>query len=177
MELDLDTWLPDPQVKVRHRRSAQVEPDRLWGCAGTVRVCDARTLGRVVRWRIPGTPRDLPYRELFRRYPFAVLAEGRRCSVSGLCGRIWTLKRDYARIESAEEFLAWEEPGTVRVLLAHWIEPGDDGRAALVSESRVKPIDRRAGIRLGALWAVVGGFERFIGGEALRAAALRAERG
>lgn len=177
MELELDHWLPDPQVRTRHRRGAYVDADRLWRCAETVRLCDAPTLGRVVRWRIPGTPRNLPYRELFRRYPFTVLAEESRCSVSGLCGRIWTLQRDYARIDGAEDFLAWDEPGTVRVLLAHWIEPDGDGRAALVSEARVKPVDRRAGIRLRALWAVVGRFERFIGGEALRAAARRAEHG
>lgn len=177
MELELDHWLPDPQVRTRHRRGARVDADRLWRCAETVRLCDAPTLGRVVRWRIPGTPRNLPYRELFRRYPFTVLAEESRCSVSGLCGRIWTLQRDYARIDGAEDFLAWDEPGTVRVLLAHWIEPDGDGRAALVSEARVKPVDRRAGIRLRALWAVVGRFERFIGGEALRAAARRAEHG
>ena len=134
-------------------------------------------LGRVVRWRIPGTPPDLPFRDVFRRYPFTVLAEGEGWTASGLCGRIWTIQRDYPRIESAEDFLAWDVPGTVRVLFANWVEPAGDGRAALVSESRVKPVDRRASIRLRALWGVMGRFERLIGGEALRVAARRAEGG
>lgn len=177
MEVDLDAWLPHPQVRTRHRHAAQAGADRLWHAAELVRVCDAPALGRVVRWRIPGTPRDLPFRELFRRYPFAVLAEGEHWSVSGLCGRVWTLRRDYPRIEGAEDFLAWDEPDTVRVLFAHWIERDGDGRTAIVSESRVEPTDRRARVRLRALWAVVGRFERLIGGEALRLAARRAERG
>lgn len=149
----------------------------LWDAAATVQVCDARALGSVVRWRVPGTPRDLTFRELFRRYPFTVLAEGERWSVSGLCGRVWTLRRDYPALDGAEDFVAWDEPGTVRVLFAHWVEGAKDGRAALVSESRVEAVDRSAAVRLRALWAVVGRFERLIGGEALRLAAARAERG
>lgn len=177
MEMDLDAWLPDPQVRTCHQRVARGGADRLWHAAESVRVCDAPTLGRVVRWRIPGTARELPFRDLFRRYPFVVLSEGERWSVSGLCGRVWTLQRDYPRIEGAEEFLAWDEPGTVRVLFAHWAEPYGDGRSVLSSESRIAPVDRRAAVRTRALWAALGRFERLIGGEALRVAAGRAERG
>src|SRR5262245_25193317 len=175
MELDLDAWLPDPQVTTRHRESARANADRLWTAAESVRLRDAPTLARVVRWRIPGTPADLPFRELFSRYPFALLEQGERWSVSGLCGRVWTLRRDYPRLDGADDFLGWDEPGTVRVLFAHWIEPDGDGSASLVSESRVKPVDRRAGLRLRALWSVVGRLERYIGSEALRAAARSAE--
>lgn len=151
-----------------------MEPEHLWRAAETLQVCDARTLGGIVRWRIPGTPRDLPFGELFRRYPFTVLAEGERWSISGLCGRVWSLRRDYPRLDGPDDFRAWKEPGTVRVLFAHWIET-EDGGAAIVSESRVEPVDRRAAVRLRALWSVVGRFERLIGREALRLAARRAE--
>lgn len=175
MEADLDGWLPRPQVRTRHRRVARVPAQRLWEAAEGIGLRDAPALGRVVRWRIPGTPADLPYRDLFRRYPFAVLDEGEHWSVSGLCGRVWTLQRDYPRIAGPEEFAAWDEPGTVRVLFAHWLEPAGDGATALVSESRVQAVDRRAALRLRALWAVVGRFERLIGGEALGAAVRRAE--
>jgi hypothetical protein len=174
--VDLDDWLPDPQVRTSHRREAQADAESLWHAAETVHVCEAPRLGRVLRWRIPDTPGDIPYRDVFRRYPFAVLAEGERWTVSGLCGRVWTFARDYPRISGPDEFLGWDEPGTVRVLFAHWTESDGDGQAALVSESRVDPVDRGAGLRLRALWAVVGRFERLIGGEALRIAAERAER-
>ena len=171
MEFDLDHWLPDPQVRTRHRRKAHASPDELWHAAETVRLCDAPRLGRVVRWRIPDTPRDLPFRELFRRYPFTVLEEGERWSVSGLCGRIWTLKRDYPRIEGPDDFLAWDKPNTAKVLFAHWVE----GESTLVSESRIGTIGRRASAQTKVLWTAVGRFERFIGPEALKAAAKRAE--
>ena len=90
-------------------------------------------------------------------------------------GRIWTLQRDYPRLAGPDEFRAWHEPGTVRVLFAHWVEP-DGGGSTLVSEARVEPIDRRAAVRLRSLWMVIGVFERFIGGEALELAVERAER-
>jgi hypothetical protein len=173
---DLDLWLPDPQVRIRHRRVASADPERLWEAAGAVRVRDAPRLGRIVRWRIPETSPDERFRVLFGRYPFTVLSEGAQCSVSGLCGRIWTVQRDYPRLSGPEEFLDWAQPGTVRVLFAHWVEPaaGDEG-STLVSEARVEPVDRRAGLRMRAVWTVVGRFERLIGGEALEAATRRAE--
>jgi hypothetical protein len=164
--LDLDPWLPDPMIRTRHRRTAPgATPDALWDAAGTLRVDATGPLGRLVRWRIP---------ELFASAPFTVLAEGERWSVSGLAGRIWTLRRDYPRLDGAEAFAAWAEPGTVRVLVAHWVQEAADGSAVLVSEARVAPVDRRAALRLRALWAVVGPWERLIGGEALGRAARSA---
>ena len=65
--------------------------------------------------------------------------------MSGLCGRIWTLPRDYPRLDGPDAFRAWDEPGTVRVLFAHWVEPDGDGGSAIVSEARVAPVDRARG--------------------------------
>jgi len=175
MHPDLDAWLPDPQVRTRHRASAQADADRLWHAAEGVRIRDAPLLGRVVRWRIPGTSGDQSYRDLLREYPFTLIAEGSRWSVSAMCGRVWTLRRDYPRIGGLDDFLSWDAGGTVRVLLAHWIEPDGPGRYALLSEGRIKPVDRLASFRLRALWSVVGHFERLIGGEVLPIAARRAE--
>jgi len=176
MDFDLDVWLPEPQLRTRHRRSARAGADDLWHAAMNLRIGEAPVFGRAVRWRIPGTSPDLSFRDLLRRYPFVVIGEGNRWSVSGLCGRVWTLQRDYPRIAGSEEFQAWHEPGTVRVLLAHWIEADGNGRSALISETRVEPTDRLAAFRMRALWTVVGKFERFIAGEVLRNAVRRAER-
>jgi hypothetical protein len=175
INFDLDAWLPEPQVRTRHQRSAHAGADELWRAAGDLRIGDAPVFGKAVRWRIPGTAPELTFRNLLRRYPFVVIGEGERWSVSGLCGRIWTLQRDYPRLAGAEGFLAWNEPGTVRVLLAHWTQPDGDGRSALVSEARIAPTDRLAAIRLRALWLIVGRFDRFIAGEVLRNAARAAE--
>jgi len=169
----LDAWLPDPAIRTVHRRAADASPDELWAAAQAIRLDDAPTLGRLVRWRIPGTPGSLAFGEMFRRYPFVLLEEGQHSSISGLCGKIWTLQRDYPRLAGADEFRDWSQKGTVKVVFAHSI----DAAGRLVSEARVSPVDRMARMRLRALWAVVGPFERLIGSEPLSAAARRAERG
>lgn len=171
--MDLDAWLPDPVIRSRHRRNSLATPEELWQAAETVRLDETRSLGRLVRWRIPGVPADTRFRDLFRAHPFAVLDEGDDWSVSGLVGRIWTLERDYPRLDNAAAFEDWDERGTARVLFAHWVEKTPAG-SMLVSEARVTGTDRRANLRLRALWTVVGGFERLIGGEALALAARRA---
>jgi hypothetical protein len=170
----LDAWLPDAAVRTHHRRTAPAQPPALWHAATTLRLSETRTLGRLVRWRIPGLARDLTYGELFRAYPFTVLEEGEEHLLAGLCGRIWTPARDYPRLADPEAFAAWDEPGTVRVLFGHWVERVDGG-AALVSEARVQPTDRTSALRLKALWKVIGPFERLVGGEAL-SAAVRPDR-
>lgn len=173
---ELDAWLPDPAVRTRHRRTARASPEELWHAAAEVRLDETRTMRRLVAWRLPGTPPDTTYRGLLARYPFTVLEEGGDYSLSGLCGRIWTLNRDYPSLDGPEEFRDWREPGTVRVLFAHWVEPAGD-RAALVSETRVEPVDRRARFALRSLWLGIGMFERLIGSEPLTLAVRRAEAG
>jgi hypothetical protein len=172
----LDDWMPSPAVRTHHRRSSAASPEALWDAARAVRLADTRTLARLVRWRIPGVPEGQTFDELFRAYPFTLLDAGDTWSVSGLCGRIWTLARDYPRLAGPEEFRGWDQRGTVRVLFAHWTEAGEDGRATLVSEARVDPVDATARMRLRALWTVIGPFERVVGAEPLTVAARRAER-
>jgi hypothetical protein len=162
-------------VRSHHCRPAPAAAPALWDAATTLRLSETRTLGRLVRWRIPGLARDLTYGELFRAYPFTVLDEGAQHLVTGLCGRIWTLARDYPRLAGPDDFARWDEPGTVRVLFGHWVEEVDGG-AALFSEARVKPTDRTSALRLKALWKVIGPFERLVGGEALGAATARSQR-
>ncbi len=169
----LDDWLPDPMVRSHHRRRSQADPQALWRAAGQLRLSETRTLGRLVRWRIPGVGPDQTFRGLLASYPFCVLEEGDGWTLSGLAGRIWTLQRDYPRLDGPEAFRTWDEPGTVRVLLANWVEPAGDG-SVICAEARVAPVDRRAGLRLRSLWTIIGPFERLIGAEALALAAARA---
>jgi hypothetical protein len=171
----LDRWLPDPSVRTHHRRHADASPADLWRAATTLRLSDTRTLGRLVHWRIPGLARNLTYGDLFRDYPFTVLDEGERHLLAGLCGRIWTLTRDYPRLADPGAFAAWAEPGTVRVLFGHWVREDGSG-AELVSEARVQPTDRSAALRLNVLWKVIGPFERLVGAEAISAASARSRR-
>ena len=172
----LDHWLPKAAVQTYHRRAAAADRDALWAAASTIRLADTRRLGRLVSWRIPGVHASQTYHELFRAYPFTVLQETDHTLVSGLCGRIWTLARDYPRLDGPDAFARWDEPGTVRVAFAHWVQTLPDGRAGLFSEARVAPVDTPARIRLKAIWAVLGPFERLVGAEPLELAVRRAER-
>jgi hypothetical protein len=169
----MDAWLGAPQVRSHHCRGAHASAADLWDAASRVRLADTRRLGRLVRWRIPGLDAGLTYHDLFRGYPFTVLEEGEDHLLSGLCGRIWTLARDYPRLDGPDDFAGWHERGTVRVLFGHWVREAGDG-AELVSEARVEPTDRVAAMRLRALWAVVGPFERLVGAEPLALAAAAA---
>jgi hypothetical protein len=171
----LDRWLPRPAIRTYHRCASTVGADELWQAALGLRLSDTRALGRLVRWRIPGTAEDQSFGELLRAYPFTILEEDENLLVSGLCGRIWTLARDYPTLAGAAAFRDWHEPGTVRVALAHWTAPCSDGRAEVASEARVQPVDLAAARRLRMLWRVVGPFDRLVGAEALTTAVRRAE--
>jgi hypothetical protein len=173
----LDRWLPDATVRTLHRRTAAVDRDALWTAARGIRLADTRRLSRLVGWRIPGVDAGETYHELFQAYPFCVLEESEDLLVSGLCGRIWTLARDYPELSGPDEFAAWDQAGTVRVAFAHWVRPLEDGRAELLSEARVQPVDMHARLRLKTVWAVLGPFERLIGAEPLALAVRRAENG
>ena len=164
---DLDAWLPDPAVRTFHRREA---------AAGEVRLADSRRLGRVVRWRIPGESAGITFRELFATEPFTLLAEGETWSISGLVGRIWTLRRDYPHLGNPEAFRSWRRTGTARVLFGHWTEPAGKGRAALFSEARVGVSDFQARLGLRLVRPLIAAFEPLIGSEALTVAVQRAEK-
>ena len=171
----LDPWLPRAAVRTAHRRSSTAAADELWQAAVGLRLSDTRALGRLIRWRIPGTAADQSFGELLRAYPFTVLKEDANLLISGLCGRIWTMTRDYPELAGAAAFRDWHEPGTVRVAFAHWTAPCPDGRAELASEARVQPVDGAAARRLRMLWRMVGPFDRLVGAEALTTAVHRAE--
>lgn len=175
--MDLDAWLPEPEIVTRHHRAAAAAPDALWAAARSVRLDQTRTMGRLVRWRIPGVAPRQSFMGLLAEDPFTVLEEGPQHSISGLCGRIWTLQRDYAQLAGPDDFLAWNAPRTARVLFAHWVTAGADGRSVLHSEARVAATDTIATMRLRALWLAVGPFERLIGAEPLALAAARAQDG
>jgi hypothetical protein len=170
----LDHWLPDYSVRTYHRREAPVSREALWDAATTIRLADTRRLGKLVGWRIPGLHASQTYHEMFRAYPFTVLHETEDTLISGLCGKIWTLARDYPKLTDAEAFAGWSEPGTVRVAFAHHAASTEAGGSQLISEARVHPVDTTARLRLKAIWTLLGPFERLVGAEPLELAVRRA---
>jgi hypothetical protein len=171
--VNLDDWLAAPAVRTHHRRKCSADVAELWNAAASVRLRDCRLLGRLVRARIPGLQADDTFHDVFYREPFNLLEEGPTYALSGLCGKIWTLRREYAQLSEPNEFRSWDAPGTVRVLFANWAEPAGKG-AALVSEVRISAVDRGAALRLRAMEPFIAGFQGLIGVEALGAAVRQA---
>lgn len=171
----LDSWIARPAVRTHLSARADAPASELWSAARSVRLSDTRTLGRLVRWRIPSVEPDQTFHEMFRRHPFALLGEGEHWTVSGLCGRIWTFAHDYPDLRGDADFRAWDEPGTVRVLFAHWTTDAPGGGSVLHSEERIEALDDRAARRLRALWAVVSPFKGAISAEPLPIAVARAQ--
>jgi len=172
--VDLDRWLADPLVRTHHRREAAVDPDALWATAKAVRLRDCRVLGRLIRRRIPGLRSAETFAEMFATAPFNLLEEGATYRLSGLVGRIWSVRGDFAPLAAAEDFVTWSQPGTVRVLFANWAEPAARG-SALVSEVRVAAVDRRAALYTRGLGPFITAFQGLVGTEPLTIAARRAD--
>ena len=174
--IDLDAWLPDPEIVTRHQRAAAVAPDALWAAARSVRLDQTRTIGRLVRWRIPGVPPDQSFMGLLASDPFTVLDEGPDYSISGLVRADLDVRARLRRPLRPRRL-----PGLAgaahraRAVRALGDAPRPDGRSTLVSEARIGPTDKLATVRVRALWIAVGPFERLIGAEALALAAARAE--
>jgi hypothetical protein len=172
---DLDSWLARPLIRTSHRRVAHVTADTLWDAARTVRLEEARRLGRLVRLRIPGLAPSLTFDEMFRTPPFTVLEAGETWLLSGIVGRIWTIRRDYPALREPAEFREWAANGTARVLFASWTESSDGGGAALVNEVRVDATGRRGRWGLAAVRPLIVASNGLIGSDGIAAAVRRAE--
>jgi hypothetical protein len=171
---DLDGWLAEPTIRVNHCRRSSADPTALWYAARSVRLRETALLGRLVQWRIPGTAAEVSFDELFRRAPFCVLEEGELALVSGVVGRIWTLRRDYPKLADPDEFRSFDTPGTARVIFAMWAAPdGEGGR--LSAEVRVAPVGAQGRFGIAAVRPLVAGFHALIGSDGLGAAVRRAE--
>ena len=173
---DLDPWLRAPAVRTKHRRESGAAVEELWRAAATVTLGDCRLLGRLVGVRVPASRPDMTFDALFRAPPFVALEQGPTWALSGLCGRIWTVRGELGRLSGPAAFLDWREPGTVRVLFAHWAEVAGRG-SAIHSEVRVAAVDRRAAVYLRALEPFIAAFQGLVGLETLSLAVRRAESG
>jgi len=173
---DLDRWLRAPVRRTSHRRSSRADARALWSAATSVRLRDCRLLGRLVRARVGIGDGELTFDALFRTPPFVLLEHGPTWTLSGVCGRIWSPRAELGRLAGPQAFTAWDEPGTARVLFAHWVEPLRGG-AALCSEVRVGAVDRRAALLVRTLEPLIVAFQSLIGVEALALAVRRAEAG
>ncbi len=171
---DLDLWLDRPALRIVHSRSSRASAEQLWSAAREVERGQIGLLGRLVRWRIPGTRAGQTLEELFTDPPFSVLAREELGLVCGLVGRIWTLRRDYPRLKDPEDFLDWCKRGTARVAFAHWVEPAGAG-SALHIEARVQAFGAQGRVGLAVVRPLIRSFQHLIGTEGIAAAVRHAE--
>jgi hypothetical protein len=171
---DLDTWLKEPGIRVAHQRDSRAPAEQLWSAARQVRLADTGLLGRLVRWRIPGTRLEQSFEQLFRNPPFIVLEEDESSLVSGIVGRIWTLRRDYPRLRDPEDFRDWSRRGTARVVFANWVAPASEGTTLHV-EVRVESFGAQGRLGVRAVRPLIRAFQQLIASEGIEAAVRRAD--
>ncbi len=176
MSFELDDWLPAPAIQVRHGRHSGAPPEALWEAAQRVRLGETGLLGRLIRWRIPGTAPEIGFGQLFREPPFTILEEREHALLSGVVGRIWTLRRDYPHLGDPEQFRGWSERGTARVLFANWAASSDANTASLHSEVRVDVFGAQGRLGLAAVRPLISGFHHLVGSEGIAAAVRLAEK-
>jgi hypothetical protein len=140
-----------------------------------VRLNDTARLGRLVRWRIPGTTAEQSFEELLTSTPFIALERADHALVSGIVGRIWTIRRDYPQLSGPDAFRDWSEPGTARVMFANWVEPSESG-ATLFAEARVDVYGVQGRIGLTMVRPLISAFHDLIGSDGIEAAVRAAER-
>ena len=167
---DLDRWLARPALRIAHERPSGASPQELWAAAQQIRLGDTGLLGRLIRWRIPGTVSAQRFDELFSSPPFIVLERGETWLVSGIVGRIWTLRRDYPALQEPDEFRRWSRSGTAKVVFANWAS-----ESGLHSEARVEALGARGRVGLAAVKPLISSFHNLIGSEGITAAVRLAE--
>ncbi len=167
---DLDHWLPRPAVRIAHERGSSATAPELWAAAQQVRIGDTGLLGRLIRWRIPGIEAGQRFVDLFSGPPFLVLERGETWLVSGIVGRIWTLRRDYPVLAEPQAFRDWSRSGTAKVVFAHWAS-----ESGLHSEARVQAFGSRGRVGLAAVRPLIGSFQHLIASEGITTAVRLAE--
>jgi hypothetical protein len=170
----LDQAMPTCDRREVHRRRIQAPADAIWDAAKELRgeemaamrlLMGIRTLGRGSR---DGNRTVL---SSFRGMGFRLIAEepGEEMVVGGI-GRFWLPSGGLRKVESAEQFAAFDEPRYAKVAFNFRLE-GE----VLSTETRIAGTDAHARRRFGAYWLLVRPGSGLIRREWLRAIDKRAQ--
>ena len=123
---------------------------------------------------VPGGPTP---REALVATGFSVIGErpGREI-VFGIAGKFWAPREmaNLVRVPDAEAFRGFAEPGQAKGAMSIRVEPLDDARALMSTETRVWCSDRRARLLFGVYWTLIRVPSGIIRGDMLGAIARRA---
>jgi hypothetical protein len=178
--IGLDDLIPTYDVRSRHEGVAMAPARDVWAAVDRLRFADASPWVRVLL-RLRGIP-DLSHLTLRRsldRLGFRVLVDrpGEEL-IAGVMGRFWALdERGTSLVTPVDgrELIEFDVPGYAAAVLSLRLEPVDEGRTRIVTETRVRGTDAAARRRLAAYWLLIRPFSGFLRRDLLRAVARLAE--
>jgi hypothetical protein len=175
----LDEIIPEWHFGNHHQIIVDAPADRVAEAIDSMRLDrDSSWLVRFLfRARGLSVPSGPTPRAALESTGFSVLAEraGREI-VFGIAGKFWAPREmaNLVPVPDAEAFRAFAVPGQAKGAMAIRVEPLDDGRALLATETRVRCSDRRARILFAFYWTLIRIPSGIIRADMLRAIARRA---
>lgn len=173
----IDTLLPRWDVHEVHGIDVAASPERTWAALEQVTIgelpltCVLMTVRGLGRRRTTALDRTFIEAASF----LVPLAEEQGDRVAGMVGRPWRLRPTHVPIAGAEDFVAFHEPGWVRVATDFRVVPAAGG-SRLETETRIQGTDAGARRRFARYWRFVGRGSALIRHDVLRAVRRRAER-
>ncbi len=174
----IDNFLPDWDVRERHRTKVHAPPQRVYAAVRQLDLSDARL--SIVLFRLrglrsclrPPAAFDLDH---FLRMGFILLAEKPDEElVLGLVGRFWTPSGELRRINK-EDFRSFSERGYAKAAWNFSLSPQTDQIVLLETETRVRCLDEESRKRFRFYWLMIGGFSGVIRRDVLKAIKRTAE--
>jgi len=165
--VSLDSLMPNHDVSEVHHVTVAATSDEVWAALQQV------SLGDVPVFRLLMSGRELPGRVVGRRWltgevdrplleqmvavGFVPLEARPGVDLAlGLLTRPWLLGRGSIRAADRESFLAFDEPGWAKAVLAFALTAADGDVTVLRTETRVTTTDVAARRLFRAYWAFVG---------------------
>jgi hypothetical protein len=170
----LDQAMPNYDRREVHRRRIHAPADAIWEAAKELRGDEMAVMRLLMGIRTLGRGSGNGQRTVlssFRGMGFRLIAEdpGEEMVVAGI-GRFWQPSGGLRKVESAEQFAAFAEPGYAKVAFNFRLE-GE----VLSTETRIAGTDAHARRRFGAYWLLVRPGSGLIRREWLRAIDKRAQ--
>jgi hypothetical protein len=173
----IDDFMPEYEFSERHERIVAAAADAVR------RAVEEWQPRESILWRLLLRMRGLrapagSLRGWAESMGFLCLAETEDEVVYGLAGRFWSLReRDaLAPVTSAEEFRAFDDPGSAASLFNLRVEPLTVARTRLVTETRIHALGPAARRSFRLYWLLIRPFSGLLRREMLRGIAARAER-
>lgn len=170
----IDEIMPTYDRREAHRRTIDAPPAAIWAAAKELRGDEMTLMRALMGIRTLGRRAGDGSRTVlsgFRGMGFDLLAEEpERELVVGGIGRFWTLSGGMYKVESREQFAAFDEPRYAKVAFNFRLEDGE-----LSTETRIAGTDDYARRRFGLYWLLVRPGSGLIRHEWLRAIEKRAQ--